>query len=157
MKFAEFKERIESEYHKRFNDSYCKCNVYKCLGTSITIDCYLAKDKTEVPHGIAANDTFRVSFMIHMPDGWSKEDEMPEMMVMDAIKKSIKIKPEEGTYCYCSSKSVSYRKAKGNAEKLIKSFDKVCDRLFDMVIKEYRSDNLMSDGAELVALKGYAA
>lgn len=157
MKFAEFKERIESAYHSRFNDSFCKCRIYKCLGTSITIDCLLAKDASETVNGIVGNDTFRVSFMIHMPDGWNAEDELPEMMVMDALKKSIKVKPEEGTYCYCSAKSVPYRKAKGDAEKLIKSFDKVSDKLFNLVIEEYRANNLLADSTELIANKGYAA
>ena len=156
MKFAEFKERIESEYHKRFNDSFCKCRIYKCLGKSITIDCYLAKDASEAPNGYAVNDTFHVSFMIFMPDGWNEEDDMPEVMTMRATGKSVRVKPED-RYCYCGYKSIAYRQTKGNAEKQIATFSKTCDKLLNLVREEYGNGNLLEDSMELIRLKGYAA
>lgn len=154
MKFNEFKERIESEYHKRFNDSYCICKVGKCLGTYISIGGYLAKDKSELPHGITHNDTIHMGFMIHLPDGLTTEDELPEEMEITTINHSIIVKPSN-PYMYCDIRKIPFRKTKGNAEKMIKTFAKFTDKLHDALCEEYKSDNLLEVGMNLMENKHY--
>jgi len=156
MKFTEFKEKMESAFNRRFDQSYCRVGIYHCLGTSITIDCLLGKDKTEVISGISQNDMMHVSFIIHMPDSWNDTEDLPTEMTMESISKSIKVKPTN-KYLYCESKTIAYRKTKGDAEKQIKTFTKFVDKLFDTVVAEYKADNLLDHDMELIRVKAYAA
>lgn len=156
MKFDEFKEVIEQAFMEKFNQSFCKCGIFRCLGKSITIDCMLGRNTEEWINGLNDNDMMSVKFMIHMPDSWNEGDELPEEMVMEALQSAIKTKPEDAIW-YCAHKKVAYRKTKGNAEKLVKAFQKYVDRLYTMVIDEYKADNLMDFEKQLVKDKRYAA
>ena len=156
MKFAEFKQQIEAAYKAAFGKSFVACKVYRCLGTSLTIDCLMAENERECPNNIAGNDMIRASFMIHMPSGWTAEDDLPENMTMTAIKSSIKTKPAESIY-YCDYRKISYRKTTGNAEKLIAAFGKYVDRLHGAIVEEYKNNHLLDFDMELVRMKHYAA
>ena len=155
MKFNEFKEKIENEFDGKFNQSLCACRIFRCLGKSIIIDCKLGKDASEWSNGIAMNDLMSVSFIIALPDGWTEEDELPEIMVMESSEHEIKTKPENDIL-YCDYKRISYRRTAGNPEKIIKAFGKFVGKLHEAVMTEYQSENLLADDMELVETK-YAA
>lgn len=154
MNFGEFKDRIEQIYKDKFNKSYCKCKIYSCLGKSITIDCHLAENKSEFPHGIDKNDMMQVCFAISLPDGWSIDDDLPENLMMEAWSSSITVKPTLD-YLYCEHKKVSYRKTSGDPEKMIATFGKYVDRLYNTIKAEYKANNLLEFPSALIKEKGY--
>lgn len=154
MKFEEFKTEIEKLYTDKFGKSSCICSIYKCLGKSITIDCHMAENTSECPNGIAGNDMMSVCLNIRLPDGWSETDELPENLTMEAWKNSVKVKPTN-RYLYCEYKKASYRKASGNAEKMIAAFRKYIDQLYALIREEYQAENLLSDDMELIKRKEY--
>lgn len=156
MKFNEFKEKIEEIYKEKFDQSLVECNVYRCLGKSITIDFVMAGSREECASGYFDNDMLNGCFMIHLPDGWTEEDDLPEKMTMAALKGYIRIKPEQ-KYLYCGCRKLPYRKTTGNAEKLIAAFGKFVDRLHEAVVEEYKNNNLLDKDMELVKSKHYAA
>ena len=153
MKYREFKERVQEEYRKILPESSCLVRVYNCLGKSITIDCYLAGKVEELPHGIAGNDMFRIGFIFNLPDNFNKEeDELPQEILMEALKKSYRIKPEN-QYMYCSSKNLSYRKTKGDAEKIIKTIGKFFAKLQQSLEEDLAAGNIHPDNIELLKEK----
>ena len=156
MKFAEFKQQIEAAYKAAFGKSFVACKVYRCLGMNLSIDCLMAENERECVNGIVGNDMIRASFIVHLPDGWTVEEDLPESMTMTAIKSSIKTKPAE-KYYYCDYRKISYRKTTGNAEKLIAAFGKYVDRLHGAIVEEYTNNNLLDFDTELVRMKHYAA
>ena len=157
MKFAEFKDRIETIYKYRFNASKCDCYIFTCMGKSICIDVFLAKDEMECPNRILRNDAIGTMFMIHLPNGWTENDELPEMMEMKCEGGCVQTKPEKGSHLFCDYRKIPYRKTKGDAEKIIKAFDRFTERLKDAVVEDYKADNLKDHAANLVKEKRYAA
>lgn len=156
MKFAEFKEKIEGEYNKRFDKSLCRCRIFKCLGKSITIDFALAANEREVVSNIMDNDLMRTSFIIHLPKEWEENDDLPEMMILEHLKGQLKIKTENRNL-YCDYRKITFRKTKGDADKMIKAFSRYIDRLKDALVEEYKANNLFDRDMELVREKRYAA
>ena len=154
MKFEQFKTEVEKTFKEKFGKSYCECRIYKCIGKSITIDCHLAENPNECPCSIIGNDMMRTSLNISLPDGWNEVDDLPENLIMEAWENNIKVKPTE-KYLYCDYKRASYRKTKGNAEKLITAFGKYVERLYRLIEEEYKAENLLSYDMQLIKAKGY--
>ena len=153
MKFAEFKERVEAEYRKILPDSSCNVTVYKCLGKSITIDCHLAGKIEEVPNRILGNDMFSIGFWINLPDNFNQEiDELPEEILLEAKSKQYRTKPES-KYMYCSYRNLSYRKTKGDAEKIIKAIGKFFAQLRSNLEEDLANGNIHQDNIKLVKEK----
>lgn len=154
MKFEKFKTEIEKVFEEKFGKSYCQCRIYKCMGKSITIDCHLADQLNECPHNIAGNDMMSICMGIILPDNWNDTDELPENLTMEAWQNIIKVKPTVD-YLYCDDKKPSYRKTKGNAEKLISAFGKYVERLYNLLKEEYQAENLLDFDMKLIKAKGY--
>lgn len=154
MKFIEFKNKIEETYKQKFPASTINCQIFKCLGRSITIDCYIAADEKEVSYGIWVNDIFSVSFIIHLPDEWTEFNDLPEIMTLSSLKNGIRVKPTE-SYLYCNYKKPVFRKTKGDPEKIVKTFSKYVDRLYSILKDEYQAKNLLPDDMKLVRNKSY--
>ena len=152
MKFEEFKKEIEAVYNGKFSNSLCECKIFRCLGRSLTIDCYLAADKRECNNGYFENDIFSVSFMAYMPDDWTEADELPEVVEFKALKSTIKTAPEV-EYFYCGYEKIAYRKTKTTPEKFIQTFKKYVDRLHTALLEQYISNNLLADDMERVKNK----
>ena len=84
----EFIEKLENIYYKYFPKSKIEISKRTLLGeTSIYIDCYLAKDKSEVAHGIMDNDMLHVSLEVNEPD--------TDVHELTAIQSYMFIEPEE--------------------------------------------------------------
>ena len=154
MKFSEFQREIEGMYSKRFGKSACRCAVFNCAGKSITIDCLLAADRGECPHGITSNDMFSISLFVEPPRGWNDSDELPENLTIRAVNNSIKTKPAV-SYMYCDYRKIPFRKTMGNTEKMLQTFGKFLDRLHSAMVEEYEADNLLPFDTALIRSKQY--
>lgn len=154
MKFEQFKESVEAVYHGKFPLSYCRCFIYKCMGKSLVIDCLLAENRTECTSAIASNDMFSISFSIVLPDGWEKEDELPENLVMEAWGRKIRVKPQE-LYLYCNYLKIPYRKSKGSPDKLVTVFGKFVDKLYSDLGTAYKEGELLPEDMERIKAKRY--
>ena len=155
MTFQDFKNNIENVYHNKFENSAVTCRIFKCLGSrSISISCYMAANNKECISGIPANDMMRISFFISLPNTWNKDCPLPDNLTLRCDSKNIKVKPEN-EILYCSTKKVSYRKTSGDPDKLIKSFKRFVDRLYEAVEAEYRAENLLDYDMSLCSEKGY--
>ena len=153
MKFAEFTENINQVYSGKFAHSACIVLPYVCLGRCIYIDCMLAENLNEVPNRIAANDMFKISFCIDLPDNFDFEtDELPENLTMEAKANSYIIKPEN-EYLYCNYKKIPYRKSKGTAGKLVSVFGKFVDKLHAQLVEDLNSGNIHNNFKTLVETK----
>ena len=151
MKYAEFKNEIENIYSKYFPESICNVKIFHCMGQAITIDCYMAGDKTEFPYGYAVNDMLSISFMAFLPNHFTKEDDLPENLTYTAQSHSYKVKSESKYLAY-DRKSVSYRKTTGS-EKFVKAFEKFVKRLHDSIIDDMTAGNVHAEYKELVERK----
>ena len=151
MKFAEFKEEVKKAYAKRFPQSACEVKIFKCLGRMITIDCYMAGDKSELLYGYAANDMFAVGMSINLPDSFDDDDDLPENLVMEWRSSFIKAKPE--SWLAYDAESIKYRKVRGDGKKIVKACDKYFQRLRDTVDKLIAEDRIHPNYAELVSRK----
>ena len=155
MKFEQFRNEIKSIYAEKFSKSYCNVKIYNGLGKSITITLHMSASNDECAHGIVQNDMIQAMFDIVLPKDWKENDELPEQMTMMAINRDIKTKPAID-YMYCGYRNVSFRKVSGDAEKMIQSFQKFVGRLFDAVMEEYESDNLLDFDRDLVKEKYFS-
>ena len=143
MIIKEFLNQIEGSYSKYFTNSKCSARLYKGLGRSIVIDCYLANNLNEVANRIAENDMLSISFWIHnLPKDADLETELPEDAVITNSDKSYVIKPDN-TYMAYGRKTLSYRKTAGSA-KIIKSLDKFFSNL-NKSLKEDIENNLICE------------
>lgn len=152
MKYAELKTKIEETYHNYFPESICNVKVFRCLGQMICIDCFLAKNKEELPFGYEINDMLSISFTAYLPDGFNvKEYDLPENLTYVAQSHSYKVKPESKFLAY-DRKSVSYRKTTGS-EKFVKAFEKFAKRLHDSIIDDMVAGNIHDEYKEIVERK----
>lgn len=151
MKFKKFKEEVKKAYAARFPQSACEVKIFKCLGRSLYIDCYLAGDKSEFLYGYAANDMFAVGMSINLPDDFGDDDDLPEKLVLEWNNSDIKAKPE--SWLAYDAEKVSYRKTTGDSKKIIKALDKYFQRLYDTTKKLVEEDRIHPNYAELVGKK----
>lgn len=152
MKFKEFKEEVKRAYAKRFPDSACEVRIFKCLGKSITIDCYLAKDSSEVSFGIIGNDMFVIAMMIDLPRNFGDDDDLPEKLTLEWQESFIKVKPEND-WIVSDIENVSHRKTTGDAKKIVKALDKYFQRVYDTTKKMFETGRVHDNYADLVSRK----
>ena len=134
MTYKEFRREITNAYAEVFPRSLCDVGIFKALGRSIFIDCYLAKDKHELPNMLFQNDMFRIRFWIDMPDDFMEESELPDNLTLEVCSKFYCIKPKN-KYLYCDYRSLRFQKTKGNPEKIVKTLEKYFQKL-KMSVKE---------------------
>jgi hypothetical protein len=146
MTINEMIKGIEASYAKYFKGSRIFVSYTDNLYRSIGIKCFLASDKTENPSNYWDNDMLTVTFSIQLESGQfakgtTADSETPEIMVLENWHKHYMIKPESRNLCY-SSKSLSFRKTKGDANKMISSLDKFFKKLHDALAEELANDNI---------------
>ena len=153
MTFNEFKDRIIEIYHNQFPNSLCSVKLVKMLGRAITIDCFLANDVSELSHSYWQNDMFKISFWIHdLPNGFEVDDILPKVMTLTNDSSHILITPENKYLAYSAVK-IPFRKTVGNADKLISTFKKYVDRLYDIVNQQIVEGNIHKDYQDIVNRK----
>ena len=156
MKFEEFKNEVMDGWKKEFPESKIEVRGEKCLGSSIWITCYIAKDRTETAHGIMDNDMLGMKYVIHLKDTFNFEsDELPEWLFMEVLGNSYEVKPTNEYYYCANKKATKARKTKGNAEKIIKTLNKNFKELKENLIEEVKNDNILEDHIELLKKKLY--
>lgn len=142
MTFEEFKEKMEEVYHSKFPDSLCSVKLIKMLGRAIVINCFLANDKSECPHGYFDNDMFKICFWIHdMPRDFEVTDIMPETLTLTNSSSQMFIVPPNNFYAYGSVK-IPFRKVTGNADKIIATFTKYVDKLYSIVNQQISENKI---------------
>ena len=146
----DFIEDIEKSYKKYFPKSLVDIYKSDILGIkSIAVSCYLAKDKSEVPHRQLDNDTFRIKFCIENLENFN---ELPDVMILEWYHKSIKLNPSDDFY-YCDFKQLPFRKTKGDAVKILKTLDRYFKLLKDTLIEELENDNIHYDNIDVAKSK----
>ena len=146
----DFIEDIEKTYKKYFPKSLINIHKEDMLGIkSIYAECYLAKDKSETPHGILDNDTFRIKFSIETLENFN---ELPDVMMLEWYYKAIKLNPSDDFY-YCDFKQLPFRKTKGDAVKILKTLDRCFKLMKNAVIEEFENDNIHDDCIDVVKSK----
>ena len=153
MTFNEFRNRIIEIYHNKFPKSLCSVKLVKMLGRAITIDCFLANDVSELSHGYWQNDMFKISFWIHnMPNNFEIDDTLPDAMTLTNDSSHILIVPENSYLAYSAVK-IPFRKTVGNADKLISTFKKYVDRLYDIVNQQIVHNKITNNFVDIVNRK----
>lgn len=153
MTFREFREKMIEVYHSKFPDSKCGVRLWKGLGRSIVINCFLANSASELSGGYAENDMFNICFWIHdLPDNFEVDDVLPDVMTMTNHNSGMLIAPESRYLAYDSVK-IPYRKTTGNADKIIASFRKYVDRLYTIINQQIANGKIAKDFADIVSKK----
>ena len=159
MKTQDFLNQIESTYATHFPNSkiFCKYSQ-KSLFRNISITCKLAGNNQEISGGYWDNDIFHITFFIGNSNGrqflstMTLDSDLPETLNLENHRKHYMTKPED-VYCVYGSKKVSFRKAKGDAAKLITSLDKFFVRLKASVVDDLATDNIHKNHRDLVLAK----
>lgn len=153
MTVREFLKEIEATYQEYFNGSACEAILYKGLGESICISCFLAADKNEVTNGYFDNDMIKARFWIHnVKKGITLDDEMPESVLLESQSKCFMVKPSVD-YLYCDYENVSFRKTTGSPEKIINTLEKFFQKLNTGIKLAYNNNNTMDQFKELIELR----
>lgn len=117
---TELTEKLSKIYGKYFKDSTITFNGgYLGDYNTIFINCYLAKDEHELINGYKENDMLKVSFMLKN----NGND-----YLLENLSKCYFVKPQENWLAY-SRRELSFRKVKGNEQKITDSFEKFVIRL----------------------------
>lgn len=143
-----FCDAIKALYRIYFSDCICDARLVRCLGNTIYIDCYLAKDKTEFPNNIVQNDPMKVTFAITVQDDTTTNSFLSETITLEAYQRCYATKPEN-KYLYCDLKKVAFRKTTGDPDKILKTLDKFFAKLHDSMVDDYNNDNMLDFEAEL--------
>lgn len=150
MKFTEFKDKVQEEYRKILPESMCKTYIFKCLGKRVYIDCFIAGNNRELPNGIEANDMLNISFSFALPDNFNEGvDALPDALVMEVMKKCYRIKTES-PYLYCDYHNMSYRKTRGNAEKIVKTLERYFSSLRSSLEDDLMAGNIHNNDINLL-------
>lgn len=157
MKLNELLTGIKEAYGKYFPESLCNVSYNDNLYSNIYIKCYIGKDKEEFANGIIQNDMLGISFSIdsngkQLPKGLIADSEIPEILSLENKSKSFLTKAENQYMCY-GRKDISFRKTKGEGEKIIKTLDKFFKKLHDELVAELEADNIHENHKELLTKK----
>lgn len=142
MTVQEFLDNVKESYAKYFNESFCRVILYKGFGKSIYIDCFLAKDETEIINGYFKNDMFKISFCIHdLPRNIEIDSVLPDKITLENTSSSFIVKPSDKIY-YCDYKTIYFRKVTGTPERALIALDKFFEKLATEV-KQIQKENLI--------------
>jgi len=124
-------ESMEETFKKYFPKSHCYIKVVNIIGEFIQVNLYLGSGEEDWSGGYEQNDCLNCKFIIHDID---KEENYYEL---EKCASSFHVEPwEHESYLAYSTVKVPYRKLKGNADKIIKGFDKYCKKLKDSLVMQ---------------------
>lgn len=145
MKFAEFKNNIESKWAKKFNGK-CDVEICRMCGRFIWIEMRLS-EKIDV---CKQNDIFQIRFMIDLPDNFNESENLPEKLTITSSARCYKIKPENIKYLAYESRAIPFRKTTGTPEKIIQVVGKFIDKLYEQFTADYKNGNITNNYIEIV-------
>lgn len=153
MTVNELCEGIEKIWKEEFPNSMCSAYFSSNLWENIRIKCFLAGDKTENPSNYWDNDMLSFTHSIGLSGlknrqcamrGYTKDSEIEHELCIEGQAYSYVISPPKGSYlCYGRTK-LSYRKANGNAEKILDNFKKFVVKSKAKMLEDY-NNGLISD------------
>lgn len=144
MKTQDLLTALENTYHSHFPKSRIVAEYSTRLYRSIYIHAFLANDRSELSGGYWDNDMLNIRFQITSGIGsgeFSQDvtlDSDLDFIVLENEGKSYHINPPS-SYLAFGSTVLSFRKASGQPEKIVQSFDKFCIQL-----KKSLQDDLMA-------------
>lgn len=141
---TELTEKLSEIYGKHFNDSTITFRSGFFGGNNtIFIDLYLAKNEHELINGYKENDMFRIGFELrNNGNDYSLEN----------LSKCYLIKPQENWLAY-SRRELSFRKVKGNEQKIADSFEKFVIRLKEQLQADIQADLIHENHITLLTQK----
>ncbi len=154
---SEFCSNLESIYNKHFPQSKAFAKFDSRLYSSIYVNLFLAGSKEENSGSYWDNDMLHITFRIVTPSGEFPKDvtldsELPEIILIENVHKSYWLKPEDKYSAY-GRRKLSFRKAEGNAEKILKVFEKFCIALKKSLIEDLQNDLIHNNHKELLTKK----
>lgn len=154
---SEFCTKLESIYNKHFPQSKAFAKFDSRLYSSIYVNCFLAGSREENSGAYWDNDMFSITFQIQTPSGEFPKDvtlesDMGENLLIENISKSYFLKPENHYMAY-GRRKLSFRKAEGNAEKILQVFEKFCIALKKSLVEDLQNDLIHSNHKELLTKK----
>lgn len=153
MTVGQFLKSVKDIYAKYFPDSNCRATLSRGLGKAITIDCYLAKNRSECANGYWENDMFKVNFWIHnLPDSAEEDSPMPKTISLTSDAHSFVVAPDN-KYNYYSSQRVPYRETIGAPEKCLQAFERFVKKLYDAVKEAHLNGKTAEDFIDLLDKK----
>lgn len=146
MNKENFIKEIENIYKQTFKNS--KLNArYGCFGDdTLFIRLYLAENTDEVANGLFDNDMFNIMLEVKFYD-----TELNNMEISSVLN-SYRIKAQLD-YLYSSHKKVAFRKNKGDYKKILDTFKKYVDRLYNSILDDIKADNIHNTDIELLKKK----
>ena len=145
MTIKELSIEIEKKYNFYFPKSKCFVKFSKNLYSSIYITCFLAGDKTENICNYWDNDLFKIRFEIDNDNKPFKKEFtidslLPDNLLLTNHSKYYLIKPIYNKYNAYDSKSLKFRKSKGNCNKILNSLEKFFIELKKELISDLEND-----------------
>lgn len=137
-------QKLTEIYKKYFKESTITFNSGYLGDTStIFVNCYLAKNESELINGYKENDMFNISFILKENNG---------LYTLENLSKSYLINPQSEFLVY-SRKSLSFRKANGNEQKIADSFEKFIIRLKEQLQADIKENLIHEKFIELLKNK----
>ena len=170
MTYAEFEKAMEKEYKRKFPQSTFRMDI---IGKYVYVTSWLAENPSEEPYGHWF-DMFNIQLIICFDGKYAeqiktdKNTELPETMLMIKNVNNYIIRAEslldtvygkkfaDGMRIngqIAAERKISYRRAEGNAEKLIAVYGRFINRLYQSLEKDIADGNILEDYEKLVSKK----
>lgn len=146
MNKENFIKEMENIYKQTFKNSKLNAS-YGCFGDdTLFIRLYLAENTDEVANGLFDNDMFSIMLEVKFYDTELNN------MVFSSVLNSYRVKAVN-EYLYSSHKKVAFRKVKGDYKKVLDTFKKYVDRLYNSILDDIKTDNIHNADIELLQKK----
>lgn len=156
MDIRDLQTKLQEIYHKKFKNSSCSIS-YGCFkSTTLFVNVNLANNVDECINRIAQNDMFNIMFTISTVNGTDRDcreiDYSNEDLILECSYNNYHIVPKNQYLCY-GSRKVPFRKTTGNLDKILKSFEKFVDKLYDSVKNDLDNGFIHNNYIDLVKTK----
>ena len=146
MNKENFIKEMENIYKQTFKNSKLNAS-YGCFGDdTLFIRLYLAENTNEVANGLFDNDMFSIMLEVKFYDTELNN------MEFSSVLNSYRVKAVN-EYLYSSHKKVAFRKVKGDYKKVLDTFKKYVDRLYNSILDDIKTDNIHNADIELLQKK----
>lgn len=135
-------EQLKEIYIKYFKNS--KIDVITMSNNKYYIRLLLAQNEREEINGYFDNDMFNINFRLYV----NGENDF----TLENVISRYFVKPTN-QYLVYESKKVSFRKTKGNKDKILQSFEKYVQKLYTELTEDLKSGNIHNNHIELLTKK----
>lgn len=135
-------EQLKEIYIKYFKNS--KIDVITMSNNKYYIRLLLAQNEREEINGYFDNDMFNINFRLYV----NGENDF----TLENVISRYFVKPTN-QYLVYEGKKVSFRKTKGNKDKILQSFEKYVQKLYTELTEDLKSGNIHNNHIELLTKK----